>query len=71
MLQRKILRAIILHEKSFFGVRRMKTRKEKDSVGELAIPEEAYYGVQTQRGYNNFQISGTRMNPVFIVYEIA
>ncbi len=44
----------------------MKTRKEKDSVGELAIPEEAYYGVQTQRGYNNFQISGTRMNPVFI-----
>ena len=44
----------------------MKTRKEKDSVGELSIPEDAYYGVQTQRGYNNFQISGRRMDATFI-----
>lgn len=44
----------------------MKTRKEKDSVGELSIPAEAYYGVQTQRGYNNFQISGRRMDATFI-----
>ena len=44
----------------------MKTRKEKDSVGELSIPENAYYGVQTQRGYNNFQISGRRMDATFI-----
>lgn len=44
----------------------MNTRNEKDSVGELSIPVDAYYGVQTQRGYNNFQISGHRMHPVFI-----
>ena len=44
----------------------MKTRKEKDSVGELSIPADAYYGVQTQRGYNNFQISGRRMDATFI-----
>ncbi len=44
----------------------MNTRKERDSVGELSIPAEAYYGVQTQRGANNFQISGARMSSVFI-----
>ena len=44
----------------------MKTRIEKDSVGELAVPEDAYYGVQSQRGCNNFQISGHRMHATFI-----
>ena len=44
----------------------MKTRIEKDSVGELAVPEAAYYGVQSQRGCENFQISGRRMHPTFI-----
>ena len=44
----------------------MKTRLEKDSVGELAIPADAYYGVQSQRGCNNFQISGRLMHPNFI-----
>ena len=44
----------------------MKTRTERDSVGELSISEDAYYGVQTQRGYNNFQITGNRMHPDFI-----
>ena len=44
----------------------MKTRLEKDSVGELAVPVDAYYGVQSQRGYNNFQISGRLMHPTFI-----
>ena len=44
----------------------MKTRIEKDSVGELAVPEEAYYGVQSKRGCDNFQISGHRMHANFI-----
>lgn len=44
----------------------MKTRIEKDSVGELAVPEEAYYGVQSKRGCDNFQISGHRMHASFI-----
>ena len=41
-------------------------RRESDSVGTLSIPADAYYGVQTLRGYENFQISGARMNNDFI-----
>lgn len=44
----------------------MKTRIEKDSVGELAIPEDAYYGVHSLRGSNNFQISGHKMHGDFV-----
>ncbi|MBQ5926360.1 MAG: aspartate ammonia-lyase [Clostridia bacterium] len=44
----------------------MQTRKETDSIGELEVEENAYYGVQTLRGYQNFQITGERMNGAFI-----
>ncbi len=44
----------------------MNTRKESDSVGALDIPADAYYGVQTLRGYENFQITGARVNKEFI-----
>ncbi|HEX9614804.1 MAG TPA: lyase family protein, partial [Bacteroidota bacterium] len=36
----------------------MKTRTEKDSLGERDIPAEAYYGIQTHRAMENFPISG-------------
>ena len=36
----------------------MKTRVEKDSLGEKKIPQEAYYGIQTFRAVENFPISG-------------
>ncbi len=39
----------------------MKTRLEKDSVGTLEIPIDAYYGVQSYRAKINFQITGKRM----------
>lgn len=39
----------------------METRVESDSIGRMMIPQEAYYGVQTQRGYENFRITGRRM----------
>ncbi len=42
------------------------TRLEKDSIGELAVPLEAYYGVQTTRAIENFPISGLRMPTAFI-----
>ena len=42
------------------------TRKEADSIGALEVPAEAYYGVQTLRGHNNFQISGNKVNFSFI-----
>ncbi|MGN6368542.1 MAG: class II fumarate hydratase [Phycisphaerae bacterium] len=42
------------------------TRTEKDSLGELQVPADAYYGVQTQRAILNFPISGTPLPRPFI-----
>ncbi len=44
----------------------MKMRIEKDSMGELEVPEEALYGAQTQRAINNFPISGEALPDAFI-----
>lgn len=38
-----------------------KFRIESDLLGELQVPADAYYGVQTQRALNNYKISTTRM----------
>src|SRR6476646_4856537 len=35
-------------------------RTERDPLGELSVPDEAYYGVQTARAVANFPISGLR-----------
>ena len=42
------------------------TRMEKDFLGEVAVPAEAYFGVQTQRAVQNFPISGLRAPAVFV-----
>lgn len=39
----------------------LSTRIERDTMGELAVPIEAYYGVQTARAIENFPISSLRM----------
>ena len=44
----------------------MKTRIEKDSLGERKIPHQAYYGVQTLRASENFPVSGLRAHPSLI-----
>ncbi|MEO8513369.1 MAG: aspartate ammonia-lyase [Ignavibacteria bacterium] len=44
----------------------MKTRIEKDSLGEINIPHSAYYGVQTQRAVLNFPVSGWKAHPVMV-----
>ena len=36
----------------------MNTRKEHDFLGDLEIPNNAYYGIQTYRGMDNFHITG-------------
>jgi fumarate hydratase, class II len=41
-------------------------RIEHDSLGEVAVPVEAYYGSQTQRAVENFTISGLRPDRAFI-----
>jgi len=38
----------------------MPYRMERDPLGELAVPVDAYYGIQTQRAIENFPISGLR-----------
>ena len=42
-------------------------RLEHDSVGELQVPADAYYGVQTLRGARNFRITGKGLHPRFII----
>jgi aspartate ammonia-lyase len=37
------------------------TRLEHDLLGDKAIPADAYYGVQTARGLENFHISGVQL----------
>ncbi len=43
-----------------------KYRMEHDSIGEKEVPEEAYYGIQTLRAYENFYITGLKMHPELI-----
>ena len=42
-------------------------RIEKDFLGEIEIPDELYYGVQTTRALHNFSITGHVINEDFIV----
>jgi fumarate hydratase class II len=37
-------------------------RIEKDSMGEVRVPADAYYGAQTQRAVENFPVSGLRVS---------
>ena len=39
----------------------MSHRIEKDSMGEIEVPAERYWGAQTQRSMENFKIGGNRM----------
>ncbi len=44
----------------------MSTRIEKDSMGEMEVPANSYYGAQTARAVHNFPISGLKPHPVFV-----
>ncbi len=41
-------------------------RIERDTMGEMRVPEDALYGAQTQRAVENFPISGLRFSRPFI-----
>jgi aspartate ammonia-lyase len=41
-------------------------RIERDTLGEVQVPDHALYGAQTQRAVENYPISGLREHPVFI-----
>jgi aspartate ammonia-lyase len=42
------------------------SRKERDHLGELELPDDAYYGIQTLRAYQNFPVSGLRGPPELV-----
>jgi fumarate hydratase class II len=44
----------------------MSFRTEKDSMGDVQVPAQAYYGAQTQRAVDNFPISGWPLAPEMI-----
>ncbi len=44
-----------------------KTRREKDSIGELDVPLDVYWGINTQRAILNFKISGRQFPVEFII----
>jgi len=44
-----------------------RTRREKDSIGELDVPADVYWGINTQRAIMNFKISGKKLPKEFIL----
>ncbi|MBK1963853.1 aspartate ammonia-lyase [Campylobacter novaezeelandiae] len=46
----------------------MSVRKEHDFIGELEIPNDVYYGIQTYRALENFHMSGRKLKeyPYFV-----
>ena len=42
------------------------SRTERDPLGELQVPADALYGIQTERARQNFPISGLRPLPMFV-----
>ena len=45
-------------------------REEKDSMGIMNVPDDAYYGAQTQRAIENFPISGTTI-PISLIRALG
>ncbi len=48
----------------------VETRLEKDPLGELSVPADALYGVQTLRAVQNFPISGIKPLPEFVIATV-
>ena len=42
------------------------TRLESDSMGDIAVPADRYWGAQTQRSLENFRIGGEKMPPALV-----
>ena len=48
----------------------MSFRIEKDTMGEIEVPDDKYWGAQTQRSLDNFKIGGQKM-PIEVIYAFA
>ena len=50
----------------------MSIRIEHDTMGDVEVPAEAYWGAQTQRSRNNFKIGGEKMRmPIEVIHAFA
>ena len=49
----------------------MKYRIEKDTMGDVQVPADKYWGAQTQRSRNNFKIGPEGSMPLEVVYGFA
>ena len=49
----------------------MKYRIEKDTIGEVKVPNNAYWGAQTERSRLNFKIGKESSMPIEIIYGYA
>ncbi|MCB0475858.1 MAG: class II fumarate hydratase, partial [Flavobacteriaceae bacterium] len=49
----------------------MKYRIEKDTMGEVKVPADKYWGAQTERSRNNFKIGPSASMPLEIVHGFA
>ena len=49
----------------------MNFRIEKDTIGEVKVPSEKYWGAQTERSRNNFKIGDESSMPIEIIYAFA
>ncbi len=49
----------------------MSFRIEKDTMGEVHVPSEKYWGAQTERSRNNFKIGPSASMPIDIIYGFA
>jgi fumarate hydratase class II len=49
----------------------MKYRIEKDTMGEVKVPADKYWGAQTQRSIHNFKIGPEASLPIEIIYGFA
>ena len=49
----------------------MKFRIEKDTMGDVQVPAEKYWGAQTERSRNNFKIGAAASMPLEVVYGFA
>jgi len=49
----------------------MKYRIEKDTMGQVKVPSDKYWGAQTERSRNNFKIGAPASMPIEIVYGFA
>lgn len=49
----------------------MEYRIEKDTIGEVKVPADKYWGAQTERSRNNFKIGPSASMPIEIVHAFA